>query len=173
MGLCDEDTYKKIKLLMNELNIDENYLDVIKPALEKKEKENGTPVIAMKVNRKIITGKQTDLLTPAGTVVLNAIKYLSKIPDDIYLLSPSVLEPMLKLKKEMNSGNRLTLPEVLTALSICSVTNPLAAKAMACLTKLNNSDAHATYIVTNGDKRALKELKINLTCENEFMGEKI
>ena len=173
MGLCDEDTYKKIKLLMNVLNIDENYLDVIKPALEKKEKENGTPVIAMKVNRKIITGKQTDLLTPAGTVVLNAIKYLSKIPDDIYLLSPSVLEPMLKLKKEMNSGNRLTLPEVLTALSICSVTNPLAAKAMACLTKLNNSDAHATYIVTNGDKRALKELKINLTCENEFMGEKI
>ena len=169
IGLCDEDTYKKIKLLMNELNIDETYLDVIKPALEKKEKENGLPVIAMKVNRKIITGKQTDLLTPAGTVILNAIKYLSKIPDDIYLLSPSVLEPMLKLKKEMGSGNRLTLSEVLTALSICSVTNPLAAKAMACLTKLNNMEAHATYIVTGNDKRTLKELKINLTCENEFI----
>ncbi len=169
IGLCDEDTYKKIKLLMNELNIDETYLDVIKPALEKKEKENGLPVIAMKVNRKIITGKQTDLLTPAGTVILNAIKYLSKIPDDIYLLSPSVLEPMLKLKKEMGSGNRLTLSEVLTALSICSVTNPLAAKAMACLTKLNNMEAHATYIVTGNDKRTLKELKINLTCENEFL----
>ena len=169
IGLCDEDTYKKIKLLMNELNIDETYLDVIKPALEKKEKENGLPVIAMKVNRKIITGKQTDLLTPAGTVILNAIKYLSKIPDDIYLLSPSVLEPMLKRKKEMGSGNRLTLSEVLTALSICSVTNPLAAKAMACLTKLNNMEAHATYIVTGNDKRTLKELKINLTCENEFL----
>jgi len=169
IGLCDEDTYKKIKLLMNELNIDETYLDVIKPALEKKEKENGLPVIAMKVNRKIITGKQTELLTPAGTVILNAIKYLSKIPDDIYLLSPSVLEPMLKLKKEMGSGNRLTLSEVLTALSICSVTNPLAAKAMACLTKLNNMEAHATYIVTGNDKRTLKELKINLTCENEFL----
>ena len=169
IGLCDEDTYKKIKLLMNELNIDETYLDVIKPALEKKEKENGLPVIAMKVNRKIITGKQTDLLTPAGTVILNAIKYLSKIPDDIYLLSRSVLEPMLKLKKEMGSGNRLTLSEVLTALSICSVTNPLAAKAMACLTKLNNMEAHATYIVTGNDKRTLKELKINLTCENEFL----
>ena len=171
MGLCDEDNYKKIKLLMNELNIDETYLDVIKPSLEKKEKENGLPVIAMKVNRKIITGKQTDLLTPAGTVVLNAIKYLSKIPDDIFLLSPTVLEPMLKLKKEMGSGNRLTLSEVLTALSICSVTNPLAAKAMACLTKLNNAEAHATYIVTGSDKKSLKELKINLTCENEFLEE--
>ena len=170
LGLCDEDTYKKIKLLMNELNIDETYLDVIQPALDKA-KEKGVPVIAMKVNKKIITGKQTELLTPAGTVVLNAIKYLSKIPDDIYLLSPTVLEPMLNLKKEMGTGDRLTLPEVLTALSICSVTNPLAAKAMACLTKLKGSEAHATYIVTGPDKRALKDLKINLTCENEFLEE--
>jgi len=173
MGLCDEDTYKKIKLLMNELNIDETYLDVIKPALLKKEKENGTPVISLKVNRKILTGKQTDLLTAPGSVILNAIKYLSKIPDDIYLLSPTVLEPMLKLKKEMGSGNRLTLQEVLTALSICSVTNPLAAKAMACLIKLKNCEAHATYIVTGSDKTTLKELRINLTCENEFLDEEL
>ena len=170
MGLCDDDTYKKIKLLMNELNIDENYLDVIKPALEKS-KEKNSPVIAMKVGRKIITGKQTDLLTPAGTVILNAVKHLSKMPDDIYLLSPTVLEPILKLKKEMGTGERLTLSEVLTALSICSVTNPMAAKAMSCLTKLNGAEAHATYIVTNGDKKTLKELKINLTCENEFIDE--
>ena len=173
MGLCDEDTYKKIKLLMNELEIDESYLDVIKPALDKKEKENGLPVIAIKINKKIITGKQTDLLTPAGTVILNAIKHLSKIPDDIYLLSPTVLEPILKLKKEMETGDRLTLPEVLTSLSICSVTNPLAAKAMSCLTKLKDAEAHATYIVTGSDKKALKELKINLTCENEFLEEEL
>ena len=173
MGLCDEDNYKKIKLLMNELNIDESYLDVIKPALEKKEKEKGLPVIAMKVNRKMITGKQTDLLTPAGSVVLNAIKYLSKIPDDIYLLSPSILEPILKLKKDMVTGDRLTLSEVLTALSICSVTNPVAAKALSCLTKLKSTEAHATYIVTGSDRKTLKELKINLTCESEFLEEQL
>ncbi|MBR6949323.1 MAG: DUF1846 domain-containing protein [Bacilli bacterium] len=168
MGLCDEDTYKKIKMLMNELNIDESYLDVIKPALDKKKKENGLPVIAMKINRKIITGKQTELMTPAGTVVLNAIKYLSKIPDDIYLLSPTVLEPIQKLKKDLGKGDRLDLNEVLTALSICSVTNPLAAKALSNITKLKDSDAHATYIVRGSDKQALKDLKINLTCESEF-----
>ena len=171
IGLCDEDTYKKIKLLMNELNIDETYLDVIKPALDKKEKENGLPVIAMKVNKKVITGKQTELLTPAGAVVLNAIKYLSKIPDDIPLLSPSILKPILDLKKSMNTGDRLNLTEVLTALSICSVTNPLAAKALSSLPKLNSSEAHATYIVTGPDKKALKDLKINLTCESEFIGD--
>ncbi len=170
MGLCDEDTYKKIKLLMNELHIDETYLDVIEPAI-KKSKEKGAPVIAMKVGRKIITGKQTELLTSAGSVVLNAVKYLGKMPDDLYLLSPTVLEPMLKLKKEMGTGERLTLSEVLTALSICSVTNPLAAEAMSCLTKLKGAEAHATYIVTNGDKRTIKDLKINLTCENVFLEE--
>jgi uncharacterized protein (UPF0371 family) len=171
MGLCEQSTYKKIKLLMNELGIDEMYLDVIKPALDKKQKENGLPVIAMKVNRKIITGKQTDLLTPAGTVVLNAIKYLSKIPDDIYLLSPTILEPILELKKSMGTGDRLSLTEVLIALSICSVTNPLAAKAMANLPNLNGCEAHATYIVTGTDKKALKDLKINITCESEFIEE--
>ena len=170
MGLCDEDTYKKIKLLMNELNIDEYYLDVIKPALKKAQEKN-SPVIALKVGKKIITGKQTDLLTPAGTVILNAVKHLSKIPDDIYLLSPTVLEPILKLKKEMGSDERLNLQEVLIALSICSVTNPLAAKAMSSLTKLKDADAHATYIVTGNDKKTIKELKINLTCENQFLNE--
>ena len=168
LGLCDEDTYKKINLLMNELEIDENYLDVVKPALDKKKEDRY--VIAMKAGRKIITGKQTDLMTPAGSVVLNALKHLSKIPD-IYLLSPSVLEPILKLKKTMGKEERLNLSEVLTALSISSVTNPTAAKALASITKLQGTDAHATYIVTGIDKTTLKELKINLTCENEFIDE--
>jgi uncharacterized protein (UPF0371 family) len=173
MGLCDEDTYKKIKILMDKLNIDENILDVVKPALDKKQIENGKPVIAMKIGEKIITGKQSELMTAPGAALINSIKYLSKIPDDIHLLSPIVLEPILKLKKEINSGNRLLLSEVLTALSICSVTNPLAAKALAFIPKLKNSEAHSTYIITGNDKITLKELKINITCENEFLEEDI
>ncbi|MBR4693238.1 MAG: DUF1846 domain-containing protein [Bacilli bacterium] len=172
MGLCDEDTYKKIKLLMNELKIDENYLDVIKPALEKKEKENGLPVIAIDTGNRIITGKQTDLMTPAGTAVLNALKHISRIPD-IYLLSPTVLEPILKLKKDMGNNERLTLSEVLTALSICSVTNPVAYKALKNIKKLQGLEAHSTYIVTGSDRKTLKELKINLTCENDFLEENL
>jgi uncharacterized protein (UPF0371 family) len=168
LGRTDEDTCQKIKLLMNELNIDSSYLDVIEPALEKSKKEN-RPVISMKIGRKIITGKQTDLLTPAGSLILNAIKEITKIPDDMNLLSPNVLEPMLKLKTELDQGVRLTLPEVLTALSICSTTNPIIEKALLNLTKLKYCEAHATYIVDNGDKKTLKSLKINLTCEPEYM----
>ena len=173
MGICDEEVYKKIKLIMDKLNIDENILDVVKPALEKKEKENGNPVIAMKIGKKIITGKQTDLITAPGSMIINAIKYLSKMPEDIHLLSPAILEPILKLKKEMKTGNRLLLSEVLTALSISSVTNPFAAKALTFITKIKNYDAHSTYIITGNDKITLKELKINVTCENEFLDEDI
>ncbi len=168
LGLCDEDTFKKVKLLMNELKIDETYLDVIKPAKDKR-KKTGCHAIAIKVNSKIITGRQTEILTPASSVILNTIKYLSKIPDDMDLLSPKVLEPMLKLKKDLNNGTRLTLPEVLTALSICSVTNPVIEKALQNVRKLKNCDAHATYIVDGGDRETLKGLKINLTCSNDYL----
>ncbi len=170
LGLSEAETCEKIKLLMNEVGVDENYLDVIKPALDKRDKE-GVPVISLKIGKKIITGKQTNILTPASSVVINAIKYLSKIPDDIKLLSPKVLDPMLRLKSDLNNGNRLTLPEVLTALSICSATNAMTEKALSCLGKLKDAEAHATYIVDNGDKKTLKGLKINLTCEPEYLRE--
>ena len=159
-------TKEIVRRYYNEKN--EYYLEVVKPSLEKKEKE-GVPVVAIKVNDKIITGKQTELLTAPSSAIINAIKYLSDIPDDIKLLSPNVLEPMLKIKKDLHSGTRLTLPEVLTALSICSVTNSMTEKALSNLNKLNNAEAHATYIVSNGDKKTLKGLKINLTCESEYI----
>ncbi len=173
MGLCDEDTYKRIKNIMDKINIDEDILDVVKPALERKERENGKPAIAIKIDDNIITGRQSNLMTAPGGAIINALKYLSKIPDDMHLLSPIVLQPILKLKKEMGSGNRLLLSEVLTALSICSVTNPLAAKALSCLPQIKNAEAHSTYIITGNDKITLKELKINVTCENEFIEEVI
>jgi len=169
MGLCDEDTYKRIRKIMDNLKIDEDMLEVVKPAIETSLKQNGRPVIAMKIDGKIITGKQTNLMTAPGAAIINAIKYLSNIPDDIHLLAPSVLEPILKLKKEMNSGNRLILSEVLTALSICSVINPFAAKALSFIPHIKNTEAHATYIIPRSDKITLKELKINVTCENEYL----
>jgi uncharacterized protein (UPF0371 family) len=158
---------------MNELKIDEFYLDVVEASLDKRDKEKGLPVIALKVGKKIITGKQTDILTPASSVVLNALKELSKIPDDIKLLSPGVLEPMLKLKRDLGDGNHLTLDETLTALSICSATSDMANKALSCIKKLRGSEAHATYIVTGGDKKSLKDLKINITCESTYMEDEL
>ena len=170
LGINDNEPVNKIKLLLNELQINENYLKVVKPALVKSKKENKHVVALELPNGKIITGKQTDLLSPCSSLIINAMKILTKIPDEINLLSPSVLEPILKLRRE---ESQLSLQEVLIALSICSATNPIIEKAMQNVEKLDNCDAHATYIVQNGDLKALKNLGINLTCQPEFYTNKV
>ena len=76
------------------------------------------------------------------------------------------------MKRKLGTGaETLQLTEVLTALSICSTTNPMVEKALDNLSKLKDCEAHATYIVENGDKKALKKLNIILTCESEFISE--
>lgn len=171
MGNVDFEVPEKIKILMNELEINEDLIKCRKNALQKANETN-KPVIALEIGNKIITGKESTLLSSTSAVIINAIKYLSKIPDNIDLLSPSILEPILKLK-----GNKkrspLQLQEVLIALSICSVTNPIVGNALTKLEKLENCEAHSSHIITNGDLKALKDLKIRLTCEPKFISDQM
>ena len=173
-ALCDEkvnstdDTIsKRIKLLINELQIDNSIRPVINEANEIFKKTNRNCVAIELDNGKIITGKKTKLLSPASSLILNAIKELTKIPDDVDLLSPSVLEPITKYKNKI-SDKTLNLQELIIALSICSVTNPIVNKALNNLSKLENCDAHSSYILEDIDFYALKNLKINITCEPIF-----
>ncbi len=176
--LCDEkinqldnQTSNRIKIIMNDLNINENYLEVVTVAKEKSKKEL-VPVVALKLpNGKIITGKQTKLLSATASVILNAIKIMSKIPDDINLLSPKVIEPILKYKisSENKVPYQLQASEVLLALSVSSVTNPTSEKVLNNLLKLNNCEAHCTYLLNNGDLTVLKNLKIRLTCNPKYL----
>ena len=171
MGLVDLEVPEKIKILMNELEISEDLIKSRKKALEKSDLEN-TPVVAIEINDEIITGKESTLLSAPSALIINTIKHLSKIPDNIDLLSPAILEPILKLK-----GNKknvpLSLQEVLIALSICSVTNPMVGDALTQLEKLKDCEAHSSHIITNGDLKALKELKIRLTCEAKFRSDNL
>ena len=103
-GLVDASTVERIKLLMNELNISEQDRDVVLPALNKKEIVKKHVVSLKLPNGKIITGKETELLSPASSLILNAVKELTNIPDDVYLISPSILEPILKYKTQSNKN---------------------------------------------------------------------
>ena len=169
-GLDDIDTANRIKMLMNELEINEDYRKVIAPCLEKAKKENKHVISLELPSGKIITGKQTDLMSPVSSLIINAIKELTNIPDEVYLLSPNVLEPILRLKPSAlkNNSYSLSLKEVLIALSICSTTNPIIEKAINNLNKLKNCEAHASYMINNEDLGILRNLKINLTCEPIF-----
>lgn len=167
-GLVDKEVPNRIKILMNELSISENDRIVATKALEKK-KSSGKPSACICIGKKYITGRQTTLLTPISSTIINAIKYLTKIPDDVDLLSPKILEPILKLKdKTLNFKEyTLNLNEVLLALSICSVTNPIITKSLDNLSKLNGCQLHATYIIPDIELQILNNLGINSTCDPE------
>jgi len=166
-GICTEDTVDRVKVLMDKLGLSLLDRDVVKVALEKAEKD-GCNAISIKLpNNKIITGKESDLLSAASAAILNAVKEITRIPDEEYLLSPSVLDGIFNMKKKTSykTSYCLNLQEVLIALSICSITNPIIEKAINNLKKLRGCEAHASYIIEKSELNVLKNLGINLTCE--------
>lgn len=165
----DEEIPERIKLLLNELNIDDSILPIIDKA-RKKEIKKKKPAMAIELqNGKIITGRDTNLLTASASLVINCIKELADIPDEINLLAPNILKPILKLKQSLSNNTLLlNLNDVLIALSICSVTNPSVNKALKCLNKLKFCDAYSTCILSKADSDALRSLLINTICEPKF-----
>ena len=165
--ICTEDVVKQSKSLMDKLNLSLEDREVANVAIEAS-KIKKTNVLAIKLhNGKIITGKESKLLSCTSAAFLNAIKEITNIPDEEYLLSPTVLDGIYKMKQKTsyNTSYFLSLPEVLIALSICSITNPIIERAINDLDKLRGCDAHSSYIIEKGELNALKNLGINLTCE--------
>ena len=161
----------RIEVLMNALNITKEYRKVVEFA-NKIAEDLDKNVIAVELeNGKIVTGKESDILSATSAVFLNVIKEYSNIPDDVYLLSPTILEAIFKMKQKTSYKRNycLNIQEVLIALSICSGTNPSIEKAMSNLNKLRGLEAHSSYIVESDEINVIKNLGINLTCEPKFV----
>ena len=140
---------------------------IIAAALEKENKENTNVVTIQLPNGKIITGKESKLLSASSAAIINVLKEITNIPDEVYLLSPSILEGIFKTKQHTSykTSYCLNVQEVLIALSICSSTNPIIEKMINKLTELRGCEAHSTYIIEQSEMNVLKNLGINLTCE--------
>lgn len=106
----------------------------------------------------------------ASSLVLNAIKILAKIPDEILLLSPHIISQISKLKEGIlgEESESLDLEETLIALSISAATNHTAELAMKKLAELRDCEVHMTHIPTPGDEVGLKRLGVNLTTDGKF-----
>ena len=170
-----EETVTKIKLLMKQSGLDESKRPVVSVALEKAE-ETGAPAAALQLeDGTIVTGKTSSLLGASSAMLLNALKTLAGIHDSVPLLSPTVIEPIQKLKtKHLGNGNpRLHTDEILIALSICAVTSPTAQLAMNQLSRLKGAEMHSTVILSQVDVNVLKKLGINLTCEPRYQSKKL
>ena len=99
--------------------------------------------------------------------MLNALKAVTGIDDEVHLISPEVLEPLQKLKTDhFGSRNpRLHTDETLIALSICAASDDVAKKALDGLAELRGAEAHSSVLLSQVDENVFKKLGINLTCE--------
>ncbi|WP_395760286.1 DUF1846 domain-containing protein [Clostridioides difficile] len=177
-GQVDKGAYDRMKMIMEELNLKPEDRNVVLPARnysnklkESADKNDTCPVVALELeDGTILTGKGSDLMNGTAAVVLNAIKHLANISDDMHLISPVILEPIINLKtKTLASRNvSLSCQEVLTALSICAVTNPTAQFAMAKLALLKGCQAHSTTILNRDDEQTFRKLRIDVTCDPEY-----
>ena len=171
-GKSTEDVVRKLELLMKKCGVDAHDRKVVAPALEKEEK-TGLPAAAMELpDGTIVTGKTSDLLGASAALLLNALKALGGLADELHLISPLVIDPIQHLKVDHlgNRNPRLHTDEVLIALSISAATNSTAELAMEQLGKLRGCEVHSTVILSAVDEKTFKRLGVNLTCEPKYKG---
>ena len=176
-ALCDlrkgsgaQDIVDKEQILMEKAATGTADRPVVSAARQKAE-ITGAPAAAIQLpDGQIITGKTSPLLGACAAMLLNALKTLAGIQDDVNLISPEVIEPIQHLKTAHlgNRNPRLHTDEILIALTICANTDEKAELAMQQLSNLQGCEAHSSVILSSVDENTIHKLGINMTCEPKY-----
>ena len=169
-GKLSDDVVFKLELLMKKLGVTTEARKVVAAAMNR-DAETGDAAAAMELpDGTIITGRTSELLGASSALLLNALKKLGGMPDDLHLISANALEPIQHLKVDHlgNRNPRLHTDETLIALSISAVNNPMAEYAMQQLSKLRGCDVHSSVILSPVDEKTFKRLGVHLTCEPRY-----
>ncbi len=123
-------------------------------------------------DNKVITGKNSPLMHSSSSLILNTIKFLANLPDEIDLISRSVIDSIMAFKTNILNTDKLSLnlEEMLIALSISATTNPSAQVAMGHLKDIRGTEVHMTHIPSLGDEVGWRKLGVNLTTDPNFAG---
>ena len=174
-GKGSETAIRKLELLMNQADVTPEICPAISAALEKAEATHAPAGAMILPDGRVVTGKTSDTLGAASALLLNALKAVGGIADHFELISAQVLEPVCMLKTQYlgHRNPRLHTDEVLMALTISALTNPLAELAQQQLPKLRGCDAHFTVILSEVDAKLLKKLGLNVSCEEKYETKKL
>ena len=174
-GQSNDSEVAKIDSLMKNNGIEEKERKVIAEARNKAEKTGGPAASIELEDGSIISGKNSPLLRCNSAMILNALKHLAGIRDSVLLIPKAILEPICKLKTESLGGHnpRLHLDEILLALSISAVTNPLAGMALEQLPKLRGCQSHSTVILSEMDSGTLRKLGVDHTSDPVYETNKL
>jgi uncharacterized protein (UPF0371 family) len=176
LGLVEKDVVQKIELVMEEMKITpENRVVVsvarkaMTDAQKKKKGDDGffCGSAIMLSSGEVVSGKNSPFMHATSSMILNAVKVMSGIQDNVHLLSPEVVESVTAFKKNILKRRSvgLNLKETLIALSISATSDENARKALEKLSELEGCEVHTTSIPTNGDESALRQLKVNVTSD--------
>jgi uncharacterized protein (UPF0371 family) len=179
VGLVEQEDAERAQLIMHELGLDEEQRVVVRPAreaaaeAERKGKGNEGVFCGAAIalpDGHVVTGKNSTLMHAASAAVLNAVKHLSRIPDDMPLLTLNVMESIAGMKKDIlrMKSVSLDLDEMLIALGISTTTNPAAHAAVEQLRRLYGCEFHTTHLPTAGDEAGLRRLGLNATSDPQF-----
>lgn len=114
----------------------------------------------------IVKGKNSPLMHAESAVILNAVKAIAGLPDDVHVITPKVIDAIIGLKHTFGRNTAsLDVKEVLDALAASSVTDERARKCIEALKRLKDSEMHTTHLMNNGDEMPLKQLGINVTTD--------
>ena len=172
-GLGTEQS-ERAAVIMAKVGIKVEDRPVVAPARQRAE-ETGEPASAMQLHDgTMITGRTAPLLGCSAAMLLNALKHLAGIDDDIHLLSPESIEPIQTLKtKHLGSKNpRLHTDEVLIALSVSAAKDDNARKALEQIKELAGCDVHTTTILGSVDEGIFRNLGVLVTSDPVFARKK-
>lgn len=176
MGRGKQEAISKIESLMNQAGIAVEDRKVIRFALDRSARSGGQPAVAIELpDGSVVTGKTSDLLGASSAALLNAIKSVAEIDEELLLISPSIIEPIQVLKTDFlgNRNPRLHSDETLIALSMSASSNPSAKTALEAISKLDGCQAHSTVILSQVDQDVYRKLGIDLTCEPHYQTKKL
>lgn len=157
----------KLELLMNQASVTTDFHPAVSFALNKAGETNMPAGAMVLPNGKIVTGKTSSTLGAASALILNALKALGNISKESDLISSDVLEPICQLKTQYlkHKNPRLHTDEILIALTVSALSDPIAKLAKEQLAFLKGSDAHFSVIISEEDEKILKRLGINVSYE--------
>ena len=174
-GIADACQLRKLELVMQQADVTPDLCPAVAAAKQKAE-ETGAPAGALVLpDGRVVTGKTSSLLGASAALLLNALKAMAGIRSDMNLISNQVIEPIsaLKLQSLGHHNPRLHSDEVLIALAISALTNPLADMARAQLGTLRSCDAHFSVIISEEDIKLYKRLGIHVSCEPKYESKRL
>ncbi len=116
----------------------------------------------------IVTGKNSQLLRSSSAAILNAVKKLARIPDELQLLPESTVRSVIEMKTGLlgkRTSSNLNVEELLIALALSAASNSAAAVALRRLPELRDCEMHLTHITNGADFAGLRSLGIRVTAD--------